>query len=181
MNALSQGRRNDGRVSGTAQEQITSHVATQFHHEELVGLADGMEELFVSFTRELTIALEVRSGLDQIDGIGFAHHHIVLGHFDTQGAFGDQTGQDVGASLLTVEHVRVEVRAQLTTQLIQMLTLGVVKIHDRDRVTAHFCQSFICRHAVIAVDTRNHKRRNDEDHGDTHHQTLMSTKRLKHF
>ena len=93
-----------------------------------------------------------------------------------------QPDQTLIEGFLRIQHVSLERIAHLTAQIVQSHALGIVEVHHRNRrVTDRGNVIFIIAHAVITVDTRNNKGRNDENHGDKHHPSFMSTKSLKHF
>ena len=120
--------------------------------------------------------------LHKINRIGFTDIHVFGRDFQSNGAVADQGSQNGCTGFVGVKHIGLEALTHLAAEIIQILALGVIKIHQRDGSVAYGCQIiFRIGHAVIAVNTGDHKRRNNENHGDKHHPALMRAKSLKHY
>ena len=178
--ALQNALRHPGRTGESARQKLTRDVLTHAFHKVLVAVTGAREIVRIEFGRELAVILERRIGLDDFDRRLFGNDYVFLRDFARKRPFVDEAHQHRVARLGAFQHRALKIVAEALAKVVKLTTLHFVELLGRHgRIVDLGDGAVVAHHAVVGIDTGDHKARDDENHRDEHQPALMVAEKLK--
>ncbi|MNT02434.1 hypothetical protein D3C72_1369310 [compost metagenome] len=180
--ALGDGARREGGALHGAGQLLQGQVAAAARIVHLRRHALGGQHGLVAFQVEFTVrqgqAWDFQHFLLQH---GIADDQVAAAHFGGHGALGDQVVEDALARFRRVEHFLVELLAHHLAVAVDLLALRFFILLLRNDLVADLGDGVrAIAEALVAADTDQCKRRDDDQHQEKLHQASMGTNKFKH-